>query len=762
MQPAALVTTLLVSTLSAGVDQSPGNTARAAQSSSGPASINEAESRRYFTIARMSSAIAVDGVLDDAAWQGALAIDLPYEWFPSDNGAPPVDTICLLTYDDHNLYVGVRAFDPSPEDIRAHLWDRDQISNLVSDDHIMLTIDTFGDERQAFKFGVSAAGIQGDALNNEVGGGDDWSWDGIWESDARITDEGYVVEIAIPFSQLRFERTTGEREWGFIATRSYPRNLRHQIGSMYNDRDIGCDLCQSNRIRGFAGISQGRDLELNPVLTSSRTDRLAEFPDGEMESGNPGVEPALTVRWGVTSDLLFGTTVNPDFSQVEADAAQLEVNNRFALFFAEKRPFFSEGADVFETPIDAVFTRTVVDPSFGAKLTGKLGANTVGIFAARDRVNNLTIPSNQESSFEQIDQEVTSGVVRYRRDVGGGSTLGALFTDREAAGYHNRVYGIDGFVRLGDKDTLTFQYLRSDTAYPDEIVESSGQKAGNFGGDGLKFRYEHSGRDWSWNANFGSADPDFRADYGFVPRVDIRGGSAEVGRAFWGDEGSWFSHGLVGGWLEYREDYGGRLTDQTSGAFANYQGPLQSEIGAFVIQGRTFFGGRHFDLLAASLEGSVRPAAGLELGLDVMFGDDIDFANVRLADNLELAPHIGFNIGRHFSTEVRHTYQRLSLEGAEIFTANLSQTRLQYTFNPRAFARVILQYRHTHRNPQLYEDPVPETAESLFSQLLFSYKLNARTVFFLGYSDNSSGLNEIDLVRTDRTFFLKLSYAWLF
>lgn len=720
------------------------------------------ENRRYFAVRRATSEIHVDGVLSEQAWQNASEIDLPYEWFPGDNVAPPVETVCLLAYDEHSLFIGVRAFDPSPHEIRAHLWDRDQVGDLVGDDHVMLTIDTFGDERRAFKFGVSAAGVQGDGINSEVGGGDDWSWDGIWESQARITESGYVVEIAIPFSQLRFERTSGAREWGFIANRSYPRSVRHQISSMYKDRDISCDLCQANRITGFEGISAGPDLELTPALTSSRTDEVARVPHGEMQSGDPDFEPALTVRWGVTSDVMFGAALNPDFSHVEADAAQLDVNTRFALLFPEERPFFLENADAFETPIAAVFTRTVVDPSFGAKLTGKLGANTIGIFAARDRVNNLTIPSNQESGFEQIDQEVTSGVVRYRRDVGSGSTLGALFTGREATDYHNRVYGVDGFLRLGARDTLTFQYLRSDTAYPDEVVESAKQEAGSFGGDGFVARYAHSGRDWLWKASFTSHDPDFRADYGFVPRVDIRGGDGELSRVFRGDDDHWFSQLLVGGWFEYREDHGGRPTDKSYGGFGQYQGPLQSEIGGFVAAGRTFFGGRDFDLLVAEAEAKVRPTSGLGLRLRAEFGEAVDFANVRPADVFEISPGIDFNLGAHFSAGVSHTRQRLSLKGAEIFTANLSDTRLQYTFNARTFLRAILQYRHTHRNQGLYVRPVPETDEHLFSQFLFSYKLNARTVFFLGYSDNSSSLNDIDLVRTDRTFFLKLSYAWLF
>jgi len=178
---------------------------------------------------------------------------------------------------------------------------------------------------------------------------------------------------------------------------------------------------------------------------------------------------------------MLNATANPDFSQVEADVAQLNVNTRFALFYPEKRPFFLEGADFFLTPFGAVFTRTVADPTWGGKVTGKIGRSAVGFFASEDRINNLLFPSNQGSGSTSLEEKVYAGVFRYRYDVGHGSTLGALYAGRAGGDYYNHVGGFDGFFRLGSKDQITFQYLRSQSRYPNKLSLDFGQNLGDFG-----------------------------------------------------------------------------------------------------------------------------------------------------------------------------------------------------------------------------------------------------------------------------------------
>jgi hypothetical protein len=212
------------------------------------------------------------------------------------------------------------------------------------------------------------------------------------------------------------------------------------ISSQPRDRNKGCFLCQENKISGLEGLAQGRNVEFDPTATFSRTDERTSPTDSSLTSGHPNAEAGLTARWSVTSNMTFNGTINPDFSQVEADVAQLDVNQRFALFYPEKRPFFLEGTDFFTTPIQAVFTRTVADPLFGAKLTGKQGGNAVGLFVTRDRINNLLFPANQVSSSTSLDDDVTTVVGRYRRDVGSGSTIGGIYAAREGEGYHHRQF----------------------------------------------------------------------------------------------------------------------------------------------------------------------------------------------------------------------------------------------------------------------------------------------------------------------------------
>lgn len=503
-----------------------------------------ARSARRFEIRRATSAIRVDGVLAEQAWSDALTYDLPFEWSPGDNVPPPVRTDFLVTYDDQNLYAAWKAQDPDPSQIRAHLMDRDAIDTFVQDDHVVLMVDPFNDERRGFQFRINPLGVQADAVFSQNEGIEDFSYDMIWESAGRITDDGWIVEIAIPLEQIRFPRTQEAQTWGFDVGRSYPRSVRHRMLAAPRDRANNCLLCQVDKITGFTGIEPGRNLEVTPTITASRVDVAPETP-GELESGDEELEPGISARWGITPNMSLNAAVNPDFSQVEADVAQLAVNERFSLFFPEKRPFFLEGIDIFATPVQAVFTRTVVDPRWGLKLTGKEGKNGFGVFVADDEDTALTIPFNERSVPVFLrGEQVTSGVVRYRRDIGTGSTLGVLMTGREGDDYHNRLAGVDGFFRIDPLNTARVQVLRSDTMYPDGI--GIGQGTEPFQGDALLADYRHGGRDWTWSLAYEDRDPQFRADSGFVPRVDIREGRADIQRQLWGEADDWYTQINIG------------------------------------------------------------------------------------------------------------------------------------------------------------------------------------------------------------------------
>lgn len=714
----------------------------------------------HYTVTLATSEIKVDGVLDEQAWEDAAVIKLPYEWLPGDNIPAPVDTDCLVTFDKKNFYVGFRCYDPDPSKIRAHLMDRDSIDTFIQDDHIYILVDTFNDERRGFQFRSNPLGVQADANFSESEGYEDFSWDAIWNLAAKITDWGWGVEMAIPFNQLRFPQTSKIQTWGFGAGRSYPRYIRHRLSSHMVKRDINCILCQQNKITGLQGMTTGLNIEIDPTLTATRTDVREDFPAGSLKAGDEEADPGITFRWGITPNLIFNATVNPDFSQVEADVAQLEVNTRFALYYPEKRPFFLEAADFFLTPIQTVFTRTVADPDGGIKLTGKIGKSAFGFFGAYDRINNLLFPSNQGSMSTSIDQDVMSGVFRYRRDVGKNSTLGILYTGRVAEDYFNHVAGVDGFFRLSRTKSLRFQYLHSETDYSDEIVLSYGQSLGDFGGDAFMTSLFHTGRNWQYGAVYHDRNPTFRADYGYVPRVDVRTAGASLYRTIWGKRGDWFTRLNFGieGSATYNHD--GGLTDQSFYLNCVYQGSLQSTVVFTYSRNKQLYLDELYDLEGITWYYEIKPAGGVQFNLLAQFGDSVDYSSARKAETLRLMPFAEFGLGRHININLRHSFERLNLGVNKIFEANLSQLRLVYNFNVRTFIRAIVQYLDVSRNSVLYLFPVQPRTNTLFTQFLFSYKLNPQTVLFLGYSDNYFGETGIDITQTDRTFFIKLGYAW--
>jgi hypothetical protein len=722
-----------------------------------------------FDIPKASVPIKIDGVLDEAAWAEAPAIPLPFEWTPGDNIPAPVKTECLVTYDLRNLYVAFRCFDPEPGKIRAHLMDRDDTDTLILDDHVSFMVDSFNDERRAFQFRVNPMSVQADANFSESEGYEDFSWDAIWNAKAKITEWGWAVEVAIPLSQLRFHGSEGPKTWGFEAERSWPRDTRHRILSHVRSRSVNCILCQFNKLTGFEGVSAGRNIELDPTFTASRTDAMdmAGYPDAPLERGKPDYEAGLTAKWGVTPDLILNGAYNPDFSQVEADVAQLEINRRFALFYPEKRPFFLEGADFFLTPLQAVFTRTVADPIWGAKLTGKVGRTAMGFFAAEDTLTNLVFPSNQGSMQASLDQNATGGVFRLRQDVGKMSTLGVLYTGRVGADYGNHVAGADGFFRLDDKNSIVFQYLHSETDYPEAVAADFGQDADRFGGDAFTLEYRHFSRKWIVNAVYDDKSPGFRADYGFVPRVDTRSGQAMVLRQFWGKPKGWYNLIRLGLAGQAIWDHAGTLTDRGVTLGAMYQGNLETLVNVHANFVRTFYEGQYFDTPYADLTFRIRPFSGSEIGLNAQAGKTVDFANARLADTFAAGPNFSLSLFRHMNLVPAYIYERLSRDGATIYTANLAQAKLVWNFNVRCFVRAIVQYQDLRQNPAEYTFPVDSHSQGLFTQLLFSYKLNPRTVLFLGYSDNAMGgvfdswlgPGRVSMTRTDRTFFLKIGYA---
>jgi len=395
-------------------------------------------------------------------------------------------------------------------------------------------------------------------------------------------------------------------------------------------------------------------------------------------------------------------------------------------------------------------------------------------------VTNLIFPGSEGSSFTSLDQSHLAGVFRYRRDVGQYSNIGALVTSRQGAdGYENTVYGADGQIRLGDADSVRLQLLGSTSAYPDEVAADFDQPEGRFSDLAAFASYDHNTRDWWWGASYQDFGQDFRVDSGFIPRVNYREGRVGLHRDWWAGEESWYSKFGIGGDWDYSEDQEGNKLEHELELWTGLDGPLQSHLEAGGGIRETVFQGIPFDQSFARIYGQFNPNANLFAGCSIHFGDQLDFANARNGDQVRIRPQLTYNVGRHLSIGLNHTYQLLDVDvdgligigrpdSGRLFTANLTELRSVYQFNTRSFVRAIIQYADIDRTPELYRDVVDAETRDLFGQFLYSFKLTPQTVFFLGYSENQHawedphrGMDSIGLTRSDWTIFVKIGYAWL-
>jgi hypothetical protein len=492
-----------------------------------------------------------------------------------------------------------------------------------------------------------------------------------------------------------------------------------------------------------------------------RVDRRRDAAGGGLESGDLETEPGLTLTWGPLADVILSGALNPDFSQVEADALELDVNRQFAIQYPERRPFFLEGADLFATPLTAVFTRNVADPDWGAKVTGKRGANAFGAFVAEDARTTILLPGSQRSTLAELDDDSLDAVVRYRRDIRDGGALGLIATGREAGDYRNGVAGLDGLLRFSPADALRFQLLGSSTRYPREFAADHGQPEGDLDDHALYLFLLHDSRDWRISAQYEDVGRDFRADLGFLPQVDRRYGKALAERTWWGKPGARWIRLAAGVDTSRTDDQSGEPLERLDEVWFILEGRRELSFFTQAADRERILGGRRFRNRYVEGHVGLRAHPVLELGVEWNVGDDVDLAGLRPADQVTIAPWLEWSPGRHLRATLEHQRQQLDVEAGRLFTANFTELRLVWQFTRRSFARAIVQHRDLAREAELYAEPVEARSERLFGQLLFSYRLNPQTVAYLGYSDVQLGTEQVDLQRAERTFFVKLGYAWL-
>ncbi|MFT5451833.1 MAG: hypothetical protein ACI9N9_001319 [Enterobacterales bacterium] len=716
------------------------------------------EPKQNFNLPHFLEKITVDGIIDEAVWKKAITFELDVETKPGENIKAPVRTTVYLYEDGENLNVAFIAYDPKASEIIAHYHDHDLI---FDDDIVGIKVDTYNDSAHSYQFFANYLGVKHDSIEDGLTRKDDMSWNAIWDVAGHKTELGYQMEFSIPLKILRFNDSLPEQKWGFDLLRFYPRDKKHRISSHKVDRNISCNLCQIPTFTGLKDINAGNDLAVVPFMTATQHKQREEpLLDSWNDSGIE-TDTGFDVRWGISADTTLNATVNPDFSQVESDVAQLNVNQTFSLFFPEKRLFFIEGADYYESLMNIVHTRNINDPDYGAKVTSSSNNNNFAAFVTNDTETNYILPGHSSSNIASFDVDSNNAVFRYRRVLDNTSSIGTLLTVRNSDDYHNYVYGLDGAYRFSDTDVLRWQVLASDTEDPSSVVDDFSLADIKSKGSALDLFYRHQDRNWTILGRYTQIDDEFRADLGFLPRVGYKKYESALYHYWYEDNSRWWHELSLGIRAKKEETTSGETLHSTVKGFFNISGPLQSKVELDAITGDKYWEGVSYDLTNYSFGSSFVPVAGLELAFNASSGSNIDFQNSRAADSFIMSPRIKLNLGEHFQTELRYTKITLDVEGGELFNSTIVDARLIYQFSVRSFLRLVIQYSDTERNQNLYIDEVDSKSKNLATQLLYSYKINQQTVFFLGYSDSSFEDDTFNqLQKTDKILFLKVSYSW--
>ena len=505
-------------------------------------------------VPRFDKPPVIDGKLDDEVWKKAAVFKDFYQVSPGDNIAPSAPTEAFIGYDSKFLYLAFHCYD-DPTKVRASVAKRDDI---FGEDNVRVYLDTFNDQRKAYVLGWNPLGIQQDGITTE-GQGDDYSVDIVMESKGQITSDGWVVEVAIPFKSLRYEAGK-DKLWGIHVFRNIDRFNDEFDSWMPISRDISSQLSQEGHLTGLEGISTERTLEIIPSLTLSETGKRVNALTPAQLAANPALQDrgrmlnapikhdiGLTMKFGLTPTVTLDLAVNPDFAQVEADQTVVTANQRFPIFFEEKRPFFLEGIDIFQTRLQAVHTRAIVDPDVAVKLTGKRGRNTFGVLLASDNAPGNFVGDERANpvNFRFLDKNAYIAIVRLKHDVGKESSIGFLATSYNFIEKHNQLAGIDGRFKLDKQTTFSFQVLGtishrcfsdpSANLYMSSITAPcfNGDKTRDFyragNGLGYNFSYSKDGRHFYYGANGEGRTADYRADVGFTQRTNSNNEGAYFG-----------------------------------------------------------------------------------------------------------------------------------------------------------------------------------------------------------------------------------------
>ena len=685
-------------------------------------------------IPRLATVTTIDGILDNPVWETqALKVENFIQLAPKENGAPTERTIAYLGFDEKNLYIAFRAFDSQPSKVRCSITKRD---GCMEDDWVFAMIDTFNEKRRAFSFLINPAGVQMDMMRIEEGGNDnmDDSWDTVFYSDGKIDAEGYTVEMAIPFKSLRFP-DQDLKTWNIVLGRNLPRTGEIILYPNFS-RDIPGLLSNGQAYVLQGAVERSRNVEVMPFMTS------LQRGGNSVEGRKFAFEPGANFKLGLSSNATLDMTVNPDFSQIEADEPKIDYNLRYALRYNEKRPFFLEGMEIFSSPeIETVYTRQISDPIFGAKASGKSGLFTYGLLSAYDMHPTESlwdIPNGAGTAGTRA----FSNILRAKADVGQGSYVGFTLTDKElGGGTWNRLGGVDGQLRFNDRVFFSVQALAS---------SSSQERDRTALAPGLYGELYYTTKHWTLGGFYKAMHPDFQASLGFVNRTDYRSIGGFASYRLYADK-KYLNQ------IQFRIQAGRRLgyadsTTQDTWIRPQVQFRLTEFNQVFVMfeAGQERFADLAFKKQMFSVESQIMFISWMPLFFYFQTGDSINYDpddaflgySNTYGVSVVFKPSKRLQLGTDLS---KQTFWR-SAGGERLWDYNVVREKVTYQLNKTLSLRAIVDYN-------FFE-------EKAFGSLLASWVLRPGTVFFLGFDNNYLRDAYGHLIQDNYNVFVKFSYWW--
>lgn len=701
----------------------------------------------------------LDGRLNESFWSRAKAADKFHDWLPRDNTASPFPTEVRFAFDGTTLYVGIHARDPDPSLIRAPFVRRDKV--LGDQDFVAVLIDPVGSKKFAQFFRVSANGLIADGLFNDANTSEDFSPDFDYEGAAAITSDGWTAEMAIPFSSLRY-RDTDTQRWNVLVFRGTTREQLHRAAQVPIPRDWNCLVCYAEPLTGLAGLPSTKHLSVVPQFTvAARRDKIKDGANIRENDVKAGVD----VKFRPRADTVIDATINPDFSQVELDTPQLTGNSQFALFFTEKRPFFLEGADLLDTPVSLVYTRSITDPAWGARATHRNEGLEYTVLTAKDDGKGLVLlPGSLGTGFARQERKSQATFSRARAHVGE-VTLGGIVTDRtyDGAG-HNRVASADLVWRPNAEQRVRAQVGQSwTTALPDangRLAQSSSRNDHSAFVD-----WFHNGKTWNHYVQYEEMGKDFRADNGFISQSGFREvvyeGRYKLERPFGFNEFNLFVNANrkldMDGRVLYQQANPGITIGASRATYFTFEyRPNQ------LVRVANDGAPRKRDQVFFSVES--QPANWLPyVYAEIARGDRLDVANNRIGKGIYFGANARLRPTNRIEIEPRIDDAWIdSMEstagGKRIIHERAMQLLGIYHLNAQDSMRVIWQRSFVKRSPSLWSVPVTAVDRQQTVSVVYAHRRSLNSTIYLGATAGRSQEPDAAFQRDQREVFAKVSW----